>query len=241
MGGPPMGSMGRQVRRGTSKAIPVVVSAGLAVGVFCGLLFGVGTGKSNAAPSSSKGNNVSMHTAEMTTTPVTPAEPQNKIVPTDKVQVNGMGSNVIVNGAAAGSGAGSAKNSGAGSAAIAAGSAAVAPRTAKLTIKIEPEAAAAIARIQIDGKDIAGNTIDLPLEKKSVKISVTSSGYHQLDKTVDILGDETTVELPMTKRSGAGSPGFGGTDTHRPPVPTHPPGGDTTKPKKKPAGGLIDI
>jgi len=52
MGGPPMAGM-RQMKRGTSKAIPVVVSAGLAVGVFCGLLFGVGTGKSNAAPSPS--------------------------------------------------------------------------------------------------------------------------------------------------------------------------------------------
>ena len=48
MGGPPMGAAVRPMRRGTSKAIPVVVSAGLAVGVFCGLLFGVGTGKNNA-------------------------------------------------------------------------------------------------------------------------------------------------------------------------------------------------
>jgi hypothetical protein len=228
----------RPMRRGTSKAIPVVVSAGLAVGVFCGLLFGVGTGKGNAAPAPSKGNNVAAHTDEMTTTPVTPGETQNKIVPTDKIQVKGMGSNVVVNGAAPGSAAGS----GAGSAVAAAGSAAAAaPKTAKLTIKVEPDAAASAAKIQIDGKDIAGNTIDLPLDKKSVKITVTSSGYHQLDKTVDILGDETTVELPMTKRSGGSSPGFGGTDTHRPTVPTRPPGGDTgTKPKKKP-GGLIDI
>jgi len=50
--------------------------------------------------------------------------------------------------------------------------------------------------------------------------------------------DDETVELEMTKKSGGGSPGFGGTDTHRPTVPTRPPG--ETKPKKKP-GGLIDI
>ena len=68
---------------------------------------------------------------------------------------------------------------------------------------------------------------------------MTSTGYHQVDKSIDILGDETTVELPMTKRGGGSSPGFGGTDTHRPTVPTRPPG-ETTKPKKKP-GGLIDI
>lgn len=237
MGGPPMGGPPmRPMRRGTSKAIPVVVSAGLAVGVFCGLLFGVGTGKSNAAPAPAKGNNVSSHTDEMTTTPVTPGETQNKIVPTDKIQVKGAGSNAAV---ATGSAAGSA--AGAGSAVAAAGSAAVAPKTAKLTIKVQPDAAATAAKIQVDGKDIDGTTIELPLDKKSVKITVTSSGYHQVDKQIDILGDETTVELPMTKR--AASPGFGGTDTHKPTVPTRPPGPDTTtptKPKKKP-GGLIDI
>src|SRR5690242_149786 len=51
---PPMGppTMNRPMRRGVSKAVPVVVSAGLAVGVFCGLLFGLGTDKdeANAAP-----------------------------------------------------------------------------------------------------------------------------------------------------------------------------------------------
>ncbi len=37
--------------RGTSRAVPVVVSAGLAVGVFCGLVLGLGTGdKAVASP-----------------------------------------------------------------------------------------------------------------------------------------------------------------------------------------------
>src|ERR1051325_4886822 len=51
MGGGPMGPMGMrpQVRQGTSHVVPVVVSAGLAVGVFCGLLFGLGT-KHEAEP-----------------------------------------------------------------------------------------------------------------------------------------------------------------------------------------------
>ena len=57
----PMGQMPPQqqaapkpVKRGTSKIVPVVVSAGLAVGTFCGLLFGVGTGEvADASPSSS--------------------------------------------------------------------------------------------------------------------------------------------------------------------------------------------
>jgi hypothetical protein len=48
MGGPPMGMPPPVRRGGVSKAVPVVVSAGLAVGVFCGLLFGIGTGKKDA-------------------------------------------------------------------------------------------------------------------------------------------------------------------------------------------------
>src|SRR5688500_3521584 len=43
-------------RNGTSRAVPIVVSAGLAVGVFCGLLFGVGIPETTASPET--GNNV---------------------------------------------------------------------------------------------------------------------------------------------------------------------------------------
>src|SRR5689334_22559791 len=61
-GGPPMGPMGqmaprRPVRQGTSKMVPVVVSAGLAIGVFCGLLFGLGTGKRSAQAEPPKASN----------------------------------------------------------------------------------------------------------------------------------------------------------------------------------------
>jgi hypothetical protein len=219
--------MPRPVRRGVSKAVPVVVSAGLAVGVFCGLLFGVGTGKKEAVAAPSKGTNAKDHPVEDTTNLVqTPTKP---LTPTAQLgKGSGAGS-----GSAAGSGAGSdvamaGSGSGAGS-----GSAAA---MKKLTIKVEPDAAAEIAKIQIDGKDLTGTSIELPAETKSVKISLSAKGYRALDKTVDLLGDETTVELPMTKAS-RGSPGFGGVDTHRPTVPRRPPG-ETTK--KKP-GGLIDI
>src|SRR5512139_3234323 len=62
MGGPPMGGMPpgmqRPMRRGTSKAVPIVVSAGLAVGVFCGLLFGVGKKNEAVAAAPSTGTNV---------------------------------------------------------------------------------------------------------------------------------------------------------------------------------------
>src|SRR3982751_647736 len=59
MGHGQMGQMPRPpIRQGTSKVVPVVVSAGLAVGVFCGLLFGVGTGKSHASPAAPGSNRV---------------------------------------------------------------------------------------------------------------------------------------------------------------------------------------
>lgn len=238
MGGPPMGMPPgmppRPVRQGVSKAVPIVVSAGLAVGVFCGLLFGVGTGKKDAVAAPSKGNNAKEQPVEDTTHLVeTPTKP---ITPTAQIGA-GSGSAVAAAGSAAGSGAGSgsavaaaagsAAGSGAGS-----GSAAVAMKT--LTIKVEPDAAASVAKIQIDGKAITGTSLELPEATTSVKVSLSAAGYHSIDKTIELLGEETTVEFPMQKRSGA-SPGFGGTDTHRPTVPKRPPG-----PKKQP-GGLIDI
>jgi hypothetical protein len=229
MGGPPMGMPRPPVRQGVSKAVPVVVSAGLAVGVFCGLLFGVGTGKKDAVAAPSKGTNAKEHPVEDTTNlvqtpvkPITPTAQLGKGSGAGSAAGSGAGSAVAMAGSAAGSGAGS-------------GSAAVAMK--KLTIKVEPDAAASVAKIQIDGKPLDGTSIELPAETKSVKVSLTATGYHSIDKSIDLLGDETTVEFPMQKRSGGGSPGFGGVDTHRPTVPRRPP---SETPKKKP-GGLIDI
>lgn len=243
MGGPPMGgppSMGavpppRPMRRGVSKAVPVVVSAGLAVGVFCGLLFGVGTGKKAALAAPSTGSNA--HAAKDDTTPPPAGETQNKVTPADKVQPMATGSNAV---AATGSASGSATAM----AGSAAGSAAVAPKTTKVVIKVKPDAAASVAKIQIDGKEIEGSSIDVPADKKSLKIAVTAAGYHSFEpKSYDVSGDDMTVEIELTKRSGGGSPGFGGTDTHKPTVPKAPPGDTGTKPAKpkKPPGGLIDI
>ncbi len=246
MGGPPMGAMPppRPMRAGTPKIVPVIVSAGLAVGVFCGLLFGVGTGKKDAVAAPSKGTNAKDQPVEDTTHLV--ETPNKPITPTSQLgKGSGAGSAAV---AATGSGAGS--GSAVAMAGSAAGSAAVAPKTTKLTIKVKPDGAASAAKIQIDGKDIDGNTLDVPTDKKSVKVAVTATGYHSFEpKSYDVSGDEMTIEIELSKRAGgggAGSPGFGGTDTHAPKVPTRPPGGDsggtktTTPPKKKP-GGLIDI
>jgi len=113
MGGPPMGGMPpRPMTRGTPKNIPVIVSAGLAVGVFCGLLFGVGTGKKAAAAAPSKGTNAKDHPVEDTTNMVvTPTKP---ITPTAQLGGSGAGS-----AAGSGAGSGSAVAAAAGSGAVA--------------------------------------------------------------------------------------------------------------------------
>jgi hypothetical protein len=235
-----MPGMPRPMHRGMPKAVPVVVSAGLAVGVFCGLLFGIGTGKKDAIVAPSKATNAKDHPVEDTTHLVeTPTKP---LTPTAQL---GKGSG---GGAGAGSGsavamAGSAVAGSAAASGVGSGSA-IAPEGKKLTFKVEPDAAAQVAKIQIDGKEIAGTSIELPADKKQVKVSISASGFHDLDKNIDLelLGPGSTVELQMVKRA-APSPGFGGTDTRKPTVPARPPGGDSPKPppKKKPAGGLIDI
>lgn len=234
MGGGMHGQMPpRPMKRGVSKAVPVVVSAGLAVGVFCGLLFGLGTGDPTAAAAPAKGNNIHA-TSDDPSGPApaglgaTPAA-----APPPKAGSGGGSSNPVAT--ATGSAAGSAAGSGAGSAV-----AAKTVDTAKLTIEVEPAAAAAVAKIQIDGKDITGTSIDLPADKKSVKVSVTATGFHSVDKKVDVTGgSETKVQLELTKRAtgATSSPGFGGASTGGNHVPTAPP-----KPPKKPSNnGIIDI
>jgi hypothetical protein len=224
----------RPAKRGVSKAVPVVVSAGLAVGVFCGLLFGLGTGDPTAAAAPAKGNNVHA-TSDDPSGPAPSGLGATSTTPPPKTgSATGSGSAsanpvATATGSAAGSGAGS------GSAV-----AAKAVDTAKLTIEVEPAAAAAVAKIQIDGKDITGTSIDLPADKKSVKVSVTATGFHSVDKKVDVTGgSETKVQLELTKRAtgGTSSPGFGGASTGGNHVPTAPP-----KPPKKPSNnGIIDI
>ncbi len=237
MGGPQppmqMPPMQRPMRRGTSKAVPVVVSAGLAVGVFCGLLFGLGTGKDDAHAGPAKGDNLKHTTADEGTTPgAAPAGTgATAALPAPPKQGSGAGSAVV---AAAGSGS---------AAAAGAGSATVPSVTVhKLTVKIGPDdTAAQAAKIVVDGKTITGNTVELPLDSKSVKVSITAPGYHSEDKTIDIAGDETTFQIDLRKRGGGpGSPGFGGASHTGPSVPTRPPG-PPPPPKKKPGGDLIDI
>jgi hypothetical protein len=225
----------RPPRRGTSRAVPVVVSAGLAVGVFCGLLFGLGTG-AEAKPAS--GSNVKAHQADDSSViPVyanTPATTKLAIKPGTGSGSAGSGGGIgsamiaMAGGSAAGSGAGSAM--------------AVAPKTMKVTFKIDPEAAGSGATITVDGKPITGTSMEIPPDTKQIHVQVAATGYHSYDTKADVsgqAGDEHTVSVTLVKRStssGAGSPGFGGASTGGNHVPTAPP-----KPKKPANTGIIDI
>lgn len=223
MGGPPMGAqpMPRPVRQGTSKAVPVVVSAGLAVGVFCGLLFGVGTGKDEAVAAPASGNNVKKDGE---------AEP----MPEPGAAPKGLGATAAqpVPPNNTGSGAGSAVVAAAGSAApaVGAGSGSAKPaveekKVIKLTFKPKPDAAAEIATLTIDGKEVDGLTTEIPLDTKSITYEVEAKGYRTYKKTLTIVpGDEMAVEFEMSKKSSGVRP------------PRRP-----TRPTQAGGGGLIDI
>jgi hypothetical protein len=112
---------------------------------------------------------------------------------------------------------------------------AAAENTVKLTVTVSPEAASASAKISVDGKEISGTSLDVPNDRKSVRIVVTASGYHAYDKRIEIqAGMDPTVPVVLIKRASGGSPGFGGASNGKPEVPRVPPSN-----KKKP--GVIDI
>lgn len=240
---PPQGMTPRpSVRQGTSRVVPVVVSAGLAVGVFCGLLFGLGTGDEGAIASASTGNNVKaadpdeLKPVPMTTTttaakPTTPAAGSGSATaPVAAGSGAGSGSAAV---AAAGATAGSAATPtvGAGSASGAtAGSAQPAAKTAKLIVEIKPDDVADKATITVDKAKLTAGTIDIDLgtaDKKTVKLVVKASGYKSVEQKVDVEGD-TTVKIELIKRTYA-------------PTTGPRPGGKKDGKSGNDGGGLIDI
>jgi hypothetical protein len=223
--------MQRPIRRGTSKAVPVVVSAGLAVGVFCGLLFGVGTGK-NAAIAAPSASNVKKGSAGDAPKPEPGAAP------------TGLGATAAIPVAKAGSAAPAGSGSppavaAAGSAAPAAGAGAGSAKPAveekkvlKVTFKLKPESAEKDAKITIDGKEITGLITELPVDTKSMKVEIKATGFRTLDKKQDIVdapGNEMLIEYELVKKPTGGSTG-GTRPPKRPERPTNAGG-----------GGLIDI
>ena len=178
----------KQARRGTSKAVPIVVSAGLAVGVFCGLLFGVGVDKGEAAPPSK-------------------SHPMKKADGTDEVPaalqptVNEGPKTPPKTGSATPAVA----STGSGSAAEGSGSAVAAVAKPKLVIEIAPDTIAAGAKITVDGKEITGTSLEYEVDaatnkakSPNVVVTVKAQGYKDAEQKVSLDGD-TTVKFEMVK------------------------------------------
>jgi len=183
MGGPQMPPMGMRppMRQGTSHVVPVVVSAGLAVGVFCGLLFGLGTKHEVEPAKASNGAKQSEESQVQTAAVSTGSAKAPVTTPTP---------------AAAGSAAPSA-----GGAATAAAAAPAKP--GKLTIEIKPDSAAASAKIFIDGRQLTtGTTADIAFDpgtkERTVKVVVQATGYQEEQRDETVKSEEaTSLSIPL--------------------------------------------
>lgn len=179
------------VRQGTSKAVPVVVSAGLAVGVFCGLLFGLGTGDKDVQAAPSTGTNAVAKTGDPDSPP---PPPETKI---DQSMV-GLANKVDP---AAGSGSGSAAGSGSAQPTIP-----EAPVKPKLTVELSPPEVAATAKITVDGKPLEGMIYEVDLagaDKKEVRVVVKAKDYKEIEQKV-VVDNDMTLKLELLKRPSRG-------------------------------------
>jgi hypothetical protein len=230
--------------QGTSRLVPVAVSAGLAVGVFCGLLFGLGTGKRDASaePPAVVSNGVKRTDDSYTPESLNP----NAKIPDKNAPQAGSntGSAVAVDTGSAGSNAGSA-----GSAAVGANAgSAEAGKTTKLVVEIKSETVAKFAKISIDGKEITGNTAEIPLEpgttKKKVEVLVKAPGYNDERQEIEVDGEPKKLEVELSKSARPNDPTAGEKGA------AGAAGGTTRQPGRKGRGrrsgagkgsGLIDI
>lgn len=184
MGPMGMGAMGMQpIRQGTSHIVPVVVAAGLAVGVFCGLLFGLGTRHEVVAPSrggtgAKQSEESQIQTAQVSTGTKLP----DRTRPASGAAGSAVGSAVAAGG------------SNTGGAAAGTGSAA-APGPGKLKVEIEPASAAQAAKVLVDGQPITGAEVEIPFDpgvsKKSVKVVVRVPGNKEIEKSIEVESDGT--------------------------------------------------
>jgi hypothetical protein len=248
----PMNPMMRPpAKQGTSKMVPVVVSAGLAVGVFCGLLFGLGTAKSVAEP-------------EKVSNGVKPHEDPTPVPDTTKPAVKPpppkAGSNAGSAVPATGSNTGSAAPTTGGTVPATGNAAAAAPKPGKVVIDLAPEAAASKAKITIDDKPITGLTAEVPFEagvtKKKMRVVVQAPGYDKFERDVEVEPGRPSslyAELKSNKPAGdatatkdTGSKDTGSKDTGSKDTGSKDTGKSNNTGKTKTTGkgkgsGLIDI
>ena len=258
--GPPMGNQNSGppgVRRGTSKAVPVVMSAGLAIGVFCGLLFGVGVDKDGTEASAATTTTTTTNPKKADADVPDPFKPERKdvkvptLAPIPVKPADGKPADAKPD-----SGSPQVAGTGSGGKTVTP----IIPTKVVGTLKVEvlPDAAAKIAKISIDGKDIEGLSYELDMTdlakaakpdpkdpnkdlKKEVKVTVKASGYIDRTSKVEIVAErDTTLKLDLIKRATGGN-------LPRPVVPSgnnggNNGGGNKPPPKcKKPPCGLIDI
>jgi hypothetical protein len=238
--GGPMGPMGqngpmggqRPVRQGTSHVVPVVVAAGLAVGVFCGLLFGLGTKREAAQPS--KGTNGAKLSAE---SQVQAADVSIGTKPPDKPAAAAPPV------AAPAAPAAPPKP----------------PPPGKIAIEIKPDNLAQSAKIFVDGKQVTGPKAEIAFEpgatKRSVKVLIQVPGYPDIARDLDVESDAESAiafDLKAVKPTGTGTPANPPAGTPSSPAnagdagarPKPPRNDGPQPPPKKPPGkgsGLIDI
>jgi hypothetical protein len=225
--------------------VPVVVSAGLAIGVFCGLLFGLGTKRDAVAepPKASNGVKRTEDAIDPASLGSSTGSPSAKPGPV-------AGSNAVAAGSA-GSGPAS------GTAAATEHVAPPAAETTKLIVEVKPDAAAQIAKLYVDGKEMSEMTTDIELPagttKKKVVVAIKAPGYKDAEQEVEVEGESTTLKLELARGPrptvDSAIPAPSTTATPSPPPPsntgTRPsgtkPSGTKPSGKKTGNGGLIDI
>jgi hypothetical protein len=214
-GGIPQASM---VRRGTPKAVPIVVSAGLAIGVFCGLYFGLGTGEKAAAAEGTTAGTTGSN-APPTAAPATDKTTSFQSAPPDpstaKPATDPTAAAPTPGSAAAPPGTDPAGTP----------TPPTPPPPAEVSVELTFEATPDDVTITIDDEPVVGGkaTIKFTGDEKTIRVVGKASGYKSYDKKITVAKDATaqTIEVKLHKKSSGGP---------RPP-----------RPDRDPPGGLIDL
>lgn len=182
---------------GTSKIVPVVVSAGLAVGVFAGLLFGLGTGEVAA----SSGKRIIGSNGEVIAFDVGTEEYEGS----DKVAVATPDAGVPTTTPDAGVPT-TTPDAGAAPADAGSGSAVPAIKLAHIAFVITPPGVT--AKITVDGKAVEGDAeIDISAGAKNVEVVAKAVGFRDFKKKISV-GKDESLTIDMIKRP-VGTPSNG--------------------------------
>ena len=219
------------VKKGTPRIVPIIVSAGVAVGVFCGLYFGVGVPEESEADTE---DTPALHTAPQG--PKSAAAASNEVTNfksgsakpapgSGSAPAPGSGSAAVVAGSGSAA-AGSAAGSGSGSATPGAGSGSAAPATDN-TVDLLFATTPPNATVTVDGKLVKDGKLSLALagDTKTVKIVAKAAGHKTWEKQATIKKEnaEERFEIKLVKRGRSRPSGDRGDRDHEPP------------------GGLIDL